>query len=359
MEHKDIKRMYRTVVPEDFPDDLDIVSQQEKIPLKKSLMKLRYGTNPNQRAAMYVPEGSLWERMEVLKSGKSGLSQTNICDVDRALRILRYFKQSSCAVMKHLVPSGFASALEKDRLKMVFMRARDCDPIAAFGGVVVINSRIDRETAEEVTAGFVEVVCAPDFDDEALKKFSDKKDIRVLKYDHTSLLREPSFLGDDVKFKDLEFSSLLGGGLILADPFLTKVTKDAAQAVTEKKPSAREIEDLIFSWYVLIGVRSNGIVISKDNCTLGIGSGQQDRVTAVRLALDKACNRGHEDKLRGSVLASDGFFPFRDSVEEAAKFGVSAIIQPGGSIRDEEVIEACNEHGVSMIFTKERTFAHF
>jgi phosphoribosylaminoimidazolecarboxamide formyltransferase/IMP cyclohydrolase len=359
MVYKDIRRMYRTAVQEEFPGDLKIVSQQETLSLKKRDLKLRYGTNPNQRAAIFTLKGTIWERIKELKVGKGGLSQTNICDVDRALRILRYFSKPSCALMKHLVPSGFASSREKDNLKTVFIRARDCDPVAAFGGVVVFNSKIDKVTAEEVTTGFVEVVCAPDYDNSALKKFDEKKDLRVLQFDQGTLMKEPVLLGDKVHFKDLEFTSLIGGGVILADPFLTKFPKDVFQTVTVKKPSTSEVESMIFSWHILIGVRSNGIVVSKDYRTLGIGSGQQDRVTAVKLAIEKARSRGHKDELNGAVLASDGFFPFRDSVDEVAKHGVSAIIQPGGSIRDEEVIEACNEHGIPMVFTGERVFSHF
>jgi len=354
-----IRRMYRTAVPESFPEDLRITSHVETLSLKKSHVKLRYGTNPNQRAAMYVLNGSLWDRMREVKTGKGGLSQTNVCDVDRALRILRYFDQPSCAVMKHLVPSGFASTRGGDPLKTVFVRARDCDPVAAFGGVTVFNSTVDVETAEEIAAGFMEVVCAPGFKPAALKKLEEKRDMRLLQYDPKSLAGIAKLHGDEISFKDFEFTSLLGGGFVLSDPFLTKVSMSSLQTVTERKPSRREVEDMIFSWRVLIGVRSNGVVVSKDCCTLGIGSGQQDRVTAVRLALEKARNRGHAEELHGSVLASDGFFPFRDSVDEAAKHGVSAIIQPGGSIRDEEVVKACDEHGISMVFTGERTFGHF
>ncbi len=360
MRPKDIERIYRTAVPEDLPPSYKLTWDTSTLELVKSRIRLRYGTNPNQRAAFYVPKDSLWEHAREVKTGKEGLSQTNVSDIDRALRILRYFDKPACAVMKHLIPSGFASVREDLNLETVYVRARDCDPVAAFGGVVVFNRSLDRETATEIGTTFVEVVAAPGFDSEAVKIFEKKVNLRVVEYSLSDLAKTCKFAGDAVTNTDLEFSTLLDGSFIISDPFLTSIrSRGDIQVVTKSTPTGREYEDLIFSWYVGIGVRSNGIVVSKDGGTLGIGAGQQDRVTAVRLALEKAALRGHKQKLKGSVLASDGFFPFRDSIDIAADYGVSAIIQPGGSMRDQEVVDACNEHGIAMAFTGERTFGHF
>lgn len=358
MELKEYRKIYYRALPESFPDSFNLSFGDLRAAFAKSHVKLRYGTNPHQRAALYVQKGSLWSNVKELKVGKSGLSQTNVEDVDRALRILRYFDEPSCAIMKHLIPSGFASAQEGEATKHVYLKARSCDEKAAFGGVVVFNCEVDEEAAEEISKNFVEVVSAPAFAEGALSKFEEKKNLRILQYRLEDLRRISRFAGEATL--TFEVKSLMDGSIIVSDPFLTKVKGvDNLSFVTERKPSERELEDLIFSWIVCIGARSNGVVIAKGKQTLAIGSGQQDRVTAVNLALGKACDRGHREELNGAALASDGFFPFRDSVDLMAKYGISAIIQPGGSVRDEEVIKACNEHGIAMAFTGERCFGHF
>jgi phosphoribosylaminoimidazolecarboxamide formyltransferase/IMP cyclohydrolase len=354
---KEFKKMYYEALPEDFSESFNLSFGSLKEKLEKSKLKLRYGTNPNQRAALYVKKEGLWSSVKEVKTGKSGLSQTNIEDLDRALRILKYFNEPSCAVMKHLIPSGFAAAQEGDTVKTIYVKARDCDSKAAFGGVIVFNCEVDGEAAEEMKKSFIEVVAAPSFSEDALKIFQEKKNLRVVQYELNSLKRMSRFSGESLIF---EVKSLIDGSIIVSDEFLTKVkSEEDFKVVTKMKPSEKELKDLIFSWYVCIGVRSNGIVIAKDKCTISIGSGQQDRVTAVKLSIDKALDRGHKDKLNGSVLASDGFFPFRDSIDLIAKYGVKNVIQPGGSVMDEEVIKACNEYGIAMVFTGERCFSHF
>jgi phosphoribosylaminoimidazolecarboxamide formyltransferase/IMP cyclohydrolase len=354
---KDFRKMYYEAVSESFPEKLELSFGDWRRMLKKSGIRLRYGTNPNQRAALYIQNGGLWSNVKELKSGKAGLSQTNIEDIDRALRILKFFNEDSCAVMKHLIPSGFAAAQENDTVKNVYVKARDCDSKAAFGGVVVFNCKVDEETANEMSKSFIEVVSAPSFAKEALLLLQEKKNLRIVQYRLEDLKAISKFAGEPLSF---ELSSLIDGSIIVSDEYLTKVKGEKDfKVVTERKPSGKEVEDLLFSWFVCIGVRSNGIVIAKDKRTIAIGSGQQDRVTAVKLAIEKACDRGHKDELEGAVLASDGFFPFKDSIDLMAKYGIKSVIQPGGSVMDEEVIKACNEYGIAMVFTGERCFSHF
>lgn len=360
MSLKDIEKMYRTALPENFPRTYQLTWDSSSLELVKSPIKLRYGTNPNQGAAFYFPKGSLWEHVKEIKIGKGGLSQTNLSDVDRALRIIRYFDRPAFAVMKHLIPSGFASTRGNEALKTIYVKARESDPIAAYGGVVVTNKNIDGATAEEIATTFVEVVAAPGFDDKAVSILNEKKNLRIVEYRLSDLARTCKFVGDTITHSDLEFITLLDGALIVSDPFLTRIKdKCDVTVATKKVPTDREYEDMIFSWYIGIGVRSNSIVVSKESGTLGIGAGQQDRVTAVRLAVEKAMQRGSKEALKGSVLSSDGFFPFRDSIDIVADHEISAIIQPGGSVKDQEVIDACNEHGIAMVFTGERAFGHF
>ncbi len=355
---KSMRKRYRTRLEEEFPEELRITLGGEELVYAKAL-SLRYGENPHQPAALYRPKrgrltvGGLRE----LKTGKGGLSQTNVEDVNQALSILKYFDEPACAVMKHLNPSGVAAARDPDEsLREVYVRARDCDSLAAFGSVVGFNSPVDGETAEEVLSTFVEGVVAPAFDEEAMAVFQRKKDLRVLQVENLEAVSR--FVGDDPR--PYTVKTLMDGSLILSTPLLTRVRGPGdLRVVTEREPTAREAADLVFSWYVCMNVRSNGVVVSRDRGTLGVGTGQQDRVIAVKLALEKAVDRGHGDALKGAVLASDGFFPFPDSIELMAEYGVSACVQPGGSIRDKAVIKACDEHGIAMAFTDERCFRHF
>ncbi len=355
---KSLRKKYRTRLEERFPPQMRLIFGGEGTVYEKA-MSLRYGENPHQPAALYRPKraslpiGGLRE----LKKGKSGLSQTNIEDVNNALNILKYFDEHACAVMKHLNPSGVAASKNPDdKLKDVYIKARDCDSLAAFGSVVGFNVAVDEETAEELLTTFIEVVVAPSFEEKAMDVLSRKRDLRVLQVENIEGLCK--FVEEDPGFHNLK--TLADGSIVVSTPLLTKVRgPEDLRTVTEREPTSQQASDLVFSWYVCMNVRSNGVVVSKDRSTLGIGTGQQDRVTAVKLALEKAVDRGHRDQLNGAVLASDGFFPFPDSIDLMAEHGVSACVQPGGSIRDRKVIEACNEYGIAMVFTDERCFRHF
>lgn len=354
---EEMRRRYRTPTEECFPNRLSIRLGGEEIIYEK-VMSLRYGENPHQPAALYRPlRGHLViGNLKLIKGGKGGLSQTNIGDINNAINILKYFEEPACAVMKHLNPSGVAASRGDDKLKDIYIRARDCDSLAAYGSVVVFNSTLDVETGKEIASTFVEVVAAPAFEEEAIKILSRRRDMRIIQFENLSSLSK--FIGESPQ--PYTFSILVDGSIIVSTPLLTRIRGPGdLRIVTTRAPTERELDDLIFSWYICMNVRSNGIVVSRDRSTLGIGTGQQDRVTAVRLALEKAAERGHRERLKGAVLASDGFFPFPDSVELMAKYGVTACIQPGGSIRDEEVIKACEEHGIAMAITGERCFRHF
>ena len=350
--------MYRTKLEEEFPETVKIVIGDDEIVYGKA-MSLRYGENPHQPAAFYAPkEGELTTgALKVVKTGKGGLSQTNLEDVNNSLNIVRYFDQPACAVMKHLNPSGVAVSQDSgDSLREIYVKARESDAIAAFGSFVGFNTKVDAETAEEILSTYVEGVVATGFEPEALEVFEEKKDLRVLQAGNLDKISR--FVGDPLW--PLNVSIQMDGSVVISAPMLTKIRgSEDLDFVTEKKASPQEIKDLLFAWYVCMNVRSNGIVLANGGATLGVGTGQQDRVTAVRLALEKAIVGGHEEKVPGSVLASDGFFPFRDSIDLLAEYGVAACVQPGGSIRDKSIRGACNEHGIAMAFTGERCFRHF
>ena len=365
--------IYFTASGKVFPDSAEVLGiKYEKVE------DLRYGTNPNQGAAFYkpvtdTPAGVVIGRMEILKSGKGGLSQTNLEDIHHALGIVKYFQTHACAVMKHLNPSGAAVQFADEPQVEVYRKARDCDSRAAFGSVVVFNTPVTVETAEEIMSTMVEGVVAPDYEQEAAEVFADferfkrNRHIRVIKV--SGLDKLPRFEGDET-YGVKEIKVLGDGSLIVAEPFLTSIrgAEDLKPARTENKsgelieaagkPTAEQAQDLLFAWYVNFNVRSNGVVIASQGRTLAVGTGQQDRVGAVEQAIDKAQSYSGADSLKGAVLSSDGFFPFRDSIDICHQAGIRAIIQPGGSLRDWEVIEACNEHGIVMVFTGERCFSH-
>lgn len=354
---KSMRKKYSTALEESFPESIKITIGEEEIVYRKH-MSLRYGENPHQPAAFYSPlDGPLTVGdIELLKSGKGGLSMTNVEDVNNSMRIVSYFDQPAVAVMKHVNPSGAAAQNKDEPLVEVYKKARDCDALAAFGSVVGFNCEVDPMTAEELMNSYVEGVVAPSYAEGCMEFFNQKKNIRIMKVDGIDTISR--YIGEPMY--PLDISVQMDGSLVLQAPMLTKLkTVDDLRVVTEREITPQELKDLLFSWYVCMNVRSNGVVLSKDNATIGVGTGQQDRVTAVRLALEKAKMRGHGDEIPGSVLASDGFFPFRDSIDLLAEYGVKACIQPGGSVRDKEVIAACNEHGIAMAFTDERCFRHF
>jgi phosphoribosylaminoimidazolecarboxamide formyltransferase/IMP cyclohydrolase len=315
---------------------------------------LRYGTNPHQKAALYRPKSSKGGigNVDWIKWGKDGPSATNIEDGSHGLRITSYFKEPAVAVMKHLNPSGVAVSRDQDSLSQVYERARDSDGRAAFGSVVVFNSAVDRKTAEEIMKTFVEVVYAPGYGSEALRVFESKRDIRVgeVPVQHA---RDVAMPPDVVVLDD--------GSLIIEDPYRTSILSlekmQRLRVPTEKKPSDQEYLDLLHAWWVACEVRSNAVVFWKNGTSQAIGTGQQDRIGAIESSIDKAHKLGHN--LEGSVLASDGFLPKLDNVEALWKEGVSAIVQPGGSVEDPGIVNACDEHGMKMVFTGERSFRHF
>jgi phosphoribosylaminoimidazolecarboxamide formyltransferase/IMP cyclohydrolase len=383
----DMKRKYRTVVAGEFPGEL-------ALKLTKGF-DLRYGENPNQPAAVYEFASPLAKLTDIrlAKSGKGGLSATNLMDVARALDILKFFERPSVAVMKHLVPSGFAKEYECSSLDEIYMQARDADARSAFGSVVVFNCPVSKMAAESVVSTYVEGVAAPEYEDGALGVLETKKDLRAMLYSNLSSL--PRFVGDDTMgLYDMKvlptgrvvvqapyLSSIRSAKDLVLDPLVRKKGEDGMvrEYVVDRDPAPQELDDLLTAWYVNIGVRSNGIVIVKDGVTLAVGSGQQERVGAVEQAITKAYQKAmdregveydpldgaffrhrlNKNPLEHAVMSSDAFFPFRDSLDIAACVGISAVIQPGGSLRDDEVIRAANENDMAMAFTLERCFGHF
>ena len=379
----DMKRTYRTVVEGEFPDSLNLELEKES--------DLRYGENPNQPGAIYKFEGEgLAEltNIRLAKSGKGGLSATNFMDVTRALDILKFFGSPSVAVMKHLVPSGFATQYENNSLSEIYQLARDADARSAFGSIVVSNRTIDKETAEEIVSSYVEGVAAPEFEEGVMDILDTKKDLRAILFSNLDKIPRFPVEGRDEGY---DLKGLPTGRILVQKPYLSSIKgnenlifdpmieHDGRRHVVERDPTERELKDLLTAWYINLGVRSNGIVFVKDGVTVSVGTGQQERVGAVEQAIikayqkemdregieynpiDGAAARGilQKNPLEGAVVSSDAFFPFRDSVDLVAKHGVTAVIQPGGSIRDHEIIDAVNEHKMAMAYTLERCFGHF
>ena len=359
MSRQEIRKIYRTAQKEDYPESLKLTLGGKTIEYSKvhwtidgQSRGLRYGTNPHQKAALYRPttqEGSGMGSVEWVKWGKDGPSATNIEDGSHGLRIIRYFDQAAVAVLKHLNPSGVAVETANEPFPEIYARARDADPRAAFGSVVVLNRPVHKSTAEELAKTFVEVVYAPGYDETALKILNAKKDLRLGK-----VRPSPGSTSPDIVVLD-------DGSLILEDSYSTLIrSKEDLQALpvpTARKPDETEYQDLLYSWWTACEVRSNAVVFWKNGATLAVGTGQQDRIGAIEGCIEKAHRYGHD--LRGSVMASDGFLPKVDNVEAIAKERVSAIIQPGGSVEDPEIVQACNNQRISMVLTGERSFRHF
>jgi phosphoribosylaminoimidazolecarboxamide formyltransferase/IMP cyclohydrolase len=304
-------------------------------------LDLRYGENPHQKAAFY--RNSRFQGVCVGNAQKlhgKELSFNNIIDLDSALDIVMDFERPTSSVIKHTNPCGVASA---DTISEAYIIAEAADSLSAFGSVVGLNRDCDLATAEEIKKHFVEAVIAPDFEKDALDLLSKKKSIRLLKTGRPIIRESPV---------DHKMMKVKGGILVQTGEFPTLKLEDL-KVVTEKKPTETELQTMVFAWKVLKHVKSNSILLAQGEQTVGIGAGQMSRVDSSMIAARKA-----EEKAKGSVMASDAFFPFRDGVDAAAKVGVSAIIQPGGSVRDEEVIAAANEHGMSMVFSGVRLFKH-
>ena len=378
-----MKRSYRTVVEGEFPNVLSIELQKES--------DLRYGENPNQPAAMYKLDGTRiadFTNIRLAKSRKGGLSATNFMDVTRALEILKFFEVPAVAVMKHLVPSGFARQFTGNSLECIYQLARDADARSAFGSIVVLNRSVDKATAEAIMSSYVEGVAAPEFEEGTMKILERKKDVRVMLYSNLDKL--PRFVGDDINGL-YDIKGLPTGRVLVQKPYLSSVRSvkdlvldplveyEGTKHMVERDPIQAEIDDLLTAWYVNLGVRSNGIVFVRNGATVAVGTGQQERVGAIEQAIIKSYQKAMDregikydavdgatqrhtlfvNPLEGSVMSSDGFFPFRDSIDTIAQHKVTAVIQPGGSVRDYEVIDAVNKHKMAMAYTLERCFGHF
>ncbi|MBT4482619.1 MAG: IMP cyclohydrolase [Candidatus Latescibacteria bacterium] len=414
---KDLKSAYKTVMDDHFPlrmevSFIDDSGRQTLVYEKVSWLiddiekGLRYGENPGQEAALYKlingnlclgdvkciqPGRYLASEVELLQSGKHP-GKTNITDSDNALNILRYLTKTPCAVIvKHNNPCGVAKG---DSLAEAYDRANMADRLAAFGGAIALNREVDMETAELIVKNYAEVVVAPEFSEGVLDVFARKKNLRVMRIANISRLEK--YDGERV----VDFKSLIDGGLIAQWSFVPEARKKEdfvpAQAIYKDKeykinraPTEKEYEDMLFGWMVEAGVTSNSVLYVKDGVTVGIGTGEQDRVGVAEIARDKAykkladriCWENHKipynnlkdesaraeidqevakknGGLIGSCMVSDAFFPFRDGIEVGLKEGVTAVIQPGGSERDYESIEACNESDAAMVFTGQRSFKH-
>lgn len=300
---------------------------------------LRYGENPHQHAAWYLPdEDTAWGLGTLRQLQGKELSYNNLLDLDAALRSLLDFPEPTCVIVKHHSPCGLASA---DTMGDAFLRACEGDAESAFGGVVGFNRTLDVETAERLAARFLEVILAPSVDPQAAARLSQKPNLRIVTLEWPTALQHA-----------LEWRQLCGSWL-LQTPDASTLTEKTARLVTKRAPTDDERSDLIFAWKLAKHVQSNGIVIARHRATLGIGQGQPSRVRAVRLAIQNAGSRA-----RGAVVASDGFFPFPDSLELIAQAGVAAVIQPGGSVKDADVIAAADRAGVAMVVTGLRHFRH-
>ena len=308
----------------------------------KKAQELRYGENPHQKAAFYK-EGLLTEPSvsnAVQIQGKE-LSFNNILDLDSAYETAKEFEETAAVIIKHNNPCGVA--ISSKNLAEAYRKARDCDPVSAFGGVIGFNREVDPETAEEMGPIFLEAIIAPGFDPRALEILKKKKDLRIL-------LTPP--LKNFALQQGFDMRKVVGG-LLLQDRDLGKVPVAQWKVVTKRKPTEAELKGLAFGWKVAKHVKSNAIILVREDRTVGIGAGQMSRVDSTRLAVMKA-----QSPTKGTALASDAMFPFRDGVDTGAEAGATAIIQPGGSIRDDEVIAAADEHNIAMVFTGMRHFRH-
>jgi len=326
-----INSYFNKIIKNNYPKVLNLTFRK--------IQNLRYGENPHQTAAFYqdifVEHGNVATAKQL--QGKE-LSYNNILDVDAAFELVKEFDKPTAAVIKHTNPSGVASA---DKIEGAYKRAYEADPKSAFGSVIALNRNCNLETAKYMKHLFIEVVICPKFDKEALVILRKKKNLRLLE---TQIIRKTKTRFD---------VRTVTGGLLAQTCYCQELTQKNLKAVTKRKPTKDEFKSLIFAWKVNKHVKSNSVVFVKNDETVGIGAGQMSRVDAVDLAVMK-----NGDKIKGSVMSSDAFFPFRDGVDQAAKAGVTAIIQPGGSIRDEEVIAAANDHNIAMVFTGIRLFKH-
>lgn len=414
---QDLKKMYKTIMDDHFPPRMEIAfvdddNRQTLFYDKVSWVVegvqkgLRYGENPGQEAALYKlvngnlalgeatsiqPGRYLASDVELLQSGKHP-GKTNLTDADNCLNILRYFTDKpTVVIVKHNNPCGVARA---NTLEAAYQKANMADRVAAFGGCIGLNHPVDKATAEAICEQYAEVVVAPDFEPGVMDVFAKKKNLRIIGIQNMSRLQ--TYVGERV----VEFKSLIDGGIIAQWSFVpeTRTKEDLKPAESEFKgqtyrikrsPTPQEYEDMLFGWLVESGITSNSVIYVKDQVTVGIGTGEQDRVGVAEIAKEKAyrkladryCfeelkipynNLTDEDQKRafdervaqekggliGAAMVSDAFFPFRDGVDVGIREGISAVIQPGGSLNDYQSIEACNESDVTMVYTGQRSFKH-
>ena len=302
----------------------------------KKVADLRYGENPHQKAALYQTSTGAGIANAAVLSGKE-MSFNNYVDAEAAWQLVCDFEQIACAIIKHTNPAGVGLGTTAAE---AYQKALATDPVSAFGGIVAFNRPVDAAAAREVTKIFTEVVIAPEYDAAALELLRAKKNLRVIRMSSAGR-------SEAVEFKQI------GGGVLVQTPDDHKLDKQQLNIVTLRKPSNEEIRALLFAWIVCKHTKSNAIVYARDGQTVGVGAGQMSRVDSVKIGAMRA-----QLPVQGSVLASDAFFPFRDGIDEAARHGITAVIQPGGSVRDDEVIAAANEHGLAMVFTGIRHFKH-
>jgi len=331
---------YDALIADYFSERLEIASPKTLTLTYEKKQDLRYGENPHQSATFYTSikgtKGTLTSAIQL--HGKE-LSYNNIGDTDGALEVLKEFDEPTIVAAKHANPCGVGSA---DTLLEAYKKAYEADPVSIFGGIVAANQEIDGATAAEMAKVFLEVIVAPSYSQEALDILTKKKNIRLLQLEE---------IGH--KDKKAAKAKTVLGGLLIQSLDTELISEKDLKIVSKRKPTVQEMDDLLFAWKVVKHTKSNGIAIAKDKCTTGVGPGQVSRIWA----LENAIRQGGE-RIAGSVMASDAFFPFPDCVEAAHKAGITAIIQPGGSVRDQESIEAADRYGIAMIFTGMRHFKH-
>ncbi len=320
-----------------------IAGTGEKLPDKKVVLMeksqtMRYGENPHQSAAFYkVADSAPGGISSAVQHHGKALSFNNIVDMAAAYELACEFSEPVVAIIKHTNPCGVA---RNESLLQAYITARDTDPVSSFGGVIAINKTVDKETAEEISKMFVEVIIAPGYDDDAMDALKSKKNIRVMELPLMPQPVEPAI-------------KILRGGALIQDSDAITYDENALKVVSKRTPTDEEMEALKFAWTVAKHVKSNAIVYADANSTIGVGAGQMSRVDSAKIAAEKA-----QRSIKGAVMSSDAFFPFRDGIDAAGERGICAVIQPGGSVRDEEVIAAADEYDMAMVFTGIRHFRH-
>ena len=317
----------------EFPQNLTVTFEK--------VQEMRYGENPHQKAAFYRDLGDIAGTLPAAKQlhGKE-LSYNNINDTNGALELLREFDTTAVVAVKHGNPCGVGVA---DEVSEAWRLAYEADPVSVFGGIVVTNTAIDAATAEQMSKIFLEIIVAPRFTDEALAILTKKKNLRLLELD-TTIRAYP---------KNERVMRKVAGGLLVQEIDDKLLPEGELKVVTQKAPTEAQMKDLLLAWKIVKHAKSNGIAIAKDNQSLGIGPGQVNRIWSTQMAIERS-----GEKVRGAALASDAFFPFDDCVKACAEAGISCIIQPGGSVRDQDSIDACNKYGIAMVFTGMRHFKH-